>query len=127
MNTTGIGKNSWIIPGGHIPMGSIGHEPEFTSHDKISILNTNLQEAQIQLIIFYEDAEPAGPYTCSVGGQRIRKIRINDLIDPLPVFLDRPYSLLIKADLPVVVQFMRQSTESDRHTITGSLAFAVKK
>ena len=34
-----FGKTRWIIPGGHIPLESIGHEPEFTSRDQIAILN----------------------------------------------------------------------------------------
>lgn len=34
-----IGKRRWTIAGGHIPLGSNGMEPEFTSRDEIAVLN----------------------------------------------------------------------------------------
>lgn len=127
MSKVGIGKTLWIVPGGHIPLQSTGHEPEFTSNDKISLLNTNLQETEVKITIYYDDEDPVGPYTCKVAGQRVRKIRINDLMDPLPIFLDRPYAITIQSDLPLVVQFSRQSTEQRRLALAGSLAFAEKE
>lgn len=127
MSKIGIGKNLWIIPGGHIPLHSTGHEPACTSHDKVSLLNTNLHEAKVHITIYYSDEEPIGPYICSVASQRVRKIRINDLIDPLPVFLDRPYALVIQSELPIVIQFSRQSTEQQNQAFAGSMAFALKE
>jgi hypothetical protein len=122
---TGMGKTQWVVPAGHIPLHSSGPEPAFSSHDKISILNTGRQPASVQLTIFYADEDPVGPYHCSVDGQRIRKLRINDLIDPLPVLLDRPYSLVVRSDQPVVVQFSRQSTGQRSCALAGGLALAV--
>jgi hypothetical protein len=123
----GIGKTEWVIPAGHIPLHSTGAEPAFTSHDKISVLNTGRQPAKLQLTFFYADEDPIGPYGCQVAGLRIRKIRINDLIDPLPVFLDRPYSLVVRSNRPVVVQFSRQSTGQRSCALGGGMAFAVKE
>lgn len=127
IHNMGIGKTEWVIPAGHIPLHSTGQEPEFTSHDKISLLNTSGQPAKVQLTLFYADEDPVGPYNCQVAGQRIRKLRINELIDPLPVFLDRPYALLVRSDQPVVVQFSRQSTQQRHEALAGGLAFAVKE
>jgi hypothetical protein len=123
----GIGKTEWVIPAGHIPLHSTGQEPDFTSHDKISILNTSGQPAKVQMTFYYGDEDPVGPYNCSVAGQRIRKLRINELIDPLPVFLDRPYALVVRSDQPVVVQFSRQSTEQSSYALAGGVAFVVKE
>lgn len=122
---TGIGRKVWVVPGGHIPLQSTGHEPEFTSYDKISLLNTNAGQAQVQLTLYYADQEPQQGYSCQVPGRRVRKIRINDLIDPLPVSLDRPYALVIRSDLPLVVQFSRQSTASACHALASTIAYPV--
>jgi hypothetical protein len=127
MPTTGIGKKVWVIPGGHIPLQSTGQEPEFTSHDKISLLNTNAGQAQVQLTVYYPDEEPQQGYRCQVPGKRVRKIRINELIDPLPVFLDRPYALVIRSDVPLVVQFSRQSTAHANHALAGTMAYPVEQ
>jgi hypothetical protein len=47
-----------------------------------------------------------------VKARRLRKIRVNDLIDPLPVPLDTPYSLVLESNVRVVVQLGRMSTAS---------------
>ena len=44
--------------------------------------------------------------------ERLRVIRINDLIFPEAVRLDEPYSLLLRSDCAVVVQFTRQDTRA---------------
>jgi hypothetical protein len=112
MNTpiTGYGKKIWAFAAGHIPLETTGVEPEFTSHDKIAVLNTSAWDAEIQLQIFYDDSDPVKDHSISVKANRIRKIRINDLIDPLPVPLDKPYAFVLRSNVPVIVQFSRMNT-----------------
>lgn len=105
-----IGHKTWVIPAGHIPLVSTGKEPACTSRDEICILNTHQQEADIRIIIYYTDQPPAGPYTITVKGERVRHIRFNDLVDPAPILLDTDYAAVIIANIPVVVQFTRIDT-----------------
>jgi hypothetical protein len=105
-----IGKKIWSFSAGQIPLLSTGSEPKFTSHDKISILNVNLRDAKIKVTVYYEDRNLVDGYELLVMSQRARKIRINDLINPLPVPLDTPYSFLLESDVPVIVQFSRMIT-----------------
>ncbi|SCG49142.1 sensory rhodopsin transducer [Micromonospora zamorensis] len=105
-----VGARLWVVPGGHIPFPSNGPEPAFTSFDQICVLNTTDTRADIDLRIYYEDAEPVGPYTLTVDARRVRHVRLNDLIDPEAVRLDRPYGCLLRSSVPVVVQFLRQDT-----------------
>ncbi|UZH55113.1 hypothetical protein JRG66_14335 [Salinimicrobium tongyeongense] len=118
-----IGKLDWAFSGGRIPFESTGEEPEFNSHDKISVLNTSEEAAKIGIFIFYEDQAPVGNYEVEVEPKRLRKIRINDLIDPEAVALERNYGCYIRSNIPVVVQFSRMATGQQANGIMGSMAF----
>ena len=118
-----IGKLDWAFSGGRIPFDSTGEEPMFNSHDKISVLNTSEEEAEIEIFMFYEDEAPVGTYEVKVKARRLRKIRINDLIDPAAVRLERNYGCYIRSNVPVVIQFSRMHTGQDANAIMGTMAF----
>lgn len=101
---TGLGRTTWVFSAGFAPSRSTGHEPEFTSRNTLCLLNTGEQEACVRLIFYYEDAEPVGPFEVLVEPQRVKHQRINDLIEPEAVHLDRPYGIMVDSDQPVVAQ-----------------------
>jgi hypothetical protein len=107
-----IGKKIWAFAAGCIPLVSTGKEPGFTSHDKVAILNTSDREADIRVTIFYEGDKPVKDYSIKVQAQRVRKIRFNDLIDPLPVPLGKRFAFVLESDKNVIVQFSRVDTSS---------------
>ncbi|MER7456824.1 sensory rhodopsin transducer [Micromonospora sp. NPDC126480] len=84
------------------------------------MLNAADRDAELTLDFYYEDADPVGPYRIRVGARRIRHVRVNDLIDPEAVRLDRPYGCVLRSPVPVVVQFLRQDTR-----LPGVVAVAV--
>jgi hypothetical protein len=108
------GRKRWMLAAGHIPLQSTGREPAFTSHDKIAILNTSNSHARIMLNIIYENREPVFRYEFEVKARRVRKIRINDLIDPIPLPLDTPYGVTLDSSEKVIVQFSRMDTSGER-------------
>jgi hypothetical protein len=120
-----IGHKVWAIAGGHIPLNNTGREPEFTSFDRLCFLNTGENAAQVEITFFYEDHDPIGPYKIAVAAQRIRYVRINDLIDPEAVPLDTDYGCVIEANMPIVVQFTRQDTRQAANALMGMMAFPV--
>ena len=71
----------------------------------------------MELTIYYTDAEPVGPYPLEVPARRVRHVRLNDLVDPEAITLDRPYGAVLRSSTPIVVQFQRQDTR-----LPGSLA-----
>jgi hypothetical protein len=119
-----IGHEKWVIPGGHIPLKSTGKEPAFLSQDRLSILNTAANAVTVKITVFYTKQDAVTGYTVGIKGQRLKKIRINDLIDPLPVDLAKDYSLVIEADGPIVVQFMRMNTGHESVSTMGTMGFA---
>lgn len=121
-----IGKIDWAFSGGRAPLKSTGKEPEFISHDKIAVLNTSEEAAFIEMIVFYEDAQPVGTYTVQVEPKRLKKIRFNDLIDPIPIQLDRNYSCMIQSNVAVVVQFSRLNSGAISNAEMSTMAYAVE-
>lgn len=119
-----IGHTVWAIPGGHIPPRSTGREPEYTSRDELSLLNTNDNEAEVELTIFYSDREPVGPYRLVVPARRVRQLRFNDLIDPEAIPLDTPYACVLVASVPIVVQFTRLDSSQANNAVASTIAYA---
>jgi hypothetical protein len=93
-----IGRRTWTFAGGRIPM---------TGHEQLALLNTGTRAARVTITIYYADREPVGPYEVEVAAERVRKVRVDDLIDPLPVPLDEPFGAVLRASQPIVVQLTR--------------------
>jgi hypothetical protein len=106
------GRKKWAFAGCRIPVATTGKEPQFTSQDRIAILNTTDQAAEIKISIFFVDKEAIRNYSITVMAQRIRKIKFNDLIDPLPIPLDEPFGFVLQSNTQVIVQFSRMNTEN---------------
>jgi hypothetical protein len=118
------GHKIWVISGGHIPLLSTGTEPAFTSRDTICVLNINTQQAKLSIMIYYEEDPPAGPYKIELAASCVRHIRFNDLVDPLPLALDKKFAAVIECDLPVVVQFTRMDTSRPQLAGFTTMAYA---
>lgn len=119
-----LGKRVWAIPGGHIPSSSTGPEPEHVSRDELQLLNTGDELAEVELTLYYADREPVGPYALNVHPRRVRRIRLNDLIDPEAMPLDTHYACVVRANVPVVVQFTRVDTSQEANALTGFVAYS---
>jgi len=117
------GKKLWIIPGLKIPMQTTGDEPEFTSHEKIAVLNLNSKEAEIEMFFYFEDKEPSGPFKIKIKGKRLRKIRFNDLIDPQALELEKNCSCMIRSSVPVIIQYSKMDTGSRENAQISTIAY----
>jgi hypothetical protein len=120
-----IGKKAWAIPGGRVPFGATGKEPALSSYDQLAVLNAGSRAARLEITIWLADREPLGPYTVEVDARRVRRIRVNDLIDPQAIPLDTDYGATVVSSRPVVVQFTRQDTRARANARMTSIAFPV--
>lgn len=121
-----IGHRVWAIPEGYIPGRSFSQKPDLVSHEAACILNASDQAASIELTLYFEDREPAGPYRFAVEPRRTRHLRFNDLVDPEPVPRDTPYSSVIRSDAPIVVQHTRLDLRDPHIALLSTLAFPVE-
>jgi hypothetical protein len=119
---TPIGRREWIV-GGCIPVRSTGPEPEFTSHDKLCVLNAGDRMASVRIFLQHADREPVGPYRITIAPRRVRHFRLNDLIDPMAMPLEVAYSAVIRADVPIVVQLTAQDSRQRELARAGALAY----
>ncbi len=116
------GRRMWLWAGGRVPLGSTGREPEFTSHDAVAVLNAGDGEVEVAVTLVHADRDPVGPYTITVPARRVRRFRVNDLIDPRAVPLESDYAIRLEASAPVIVQCTRQDTRQGTLAVLGTLA-----
>lgn len=124
MARQGLGKKVWVIAEGYIPAGSTGPGPQMVSHETACILNTNDQDARVEITIYFADRPPAGPYRVTVPSERTLHLRYNDLDDPEPVPRDTDYASVLVADAPVVVQHTRLDSRQAENALMTTIAFS---
>lgn len=119
-----IGNKTWIIAEGYIPKGSTGKEPEFTSHETACILNMTNQDAEIKITLYFSDKDPVGPYNVTVGAQRTKHLRFNDLEDPQKVPKGVDYASVIESNVPVIVQYTRLDSRQAENALLTTVAYS---
>jgi hypothetical protein len=119
-----IGRRRWAIAEGYIPGWSHGPEPEMTSHETACILNASDRDAQVEITVYFEDREPAGPYRLTVPARRTKHLRFNDLREPEPIPRETPYASVIESDAPIVVQHTRLDSRQAENALITTIAFA---
>ena len=115
-----IGKRTWVIAGSRIPLEQSGPEPAFTSHDSLWMMNVTDENLDVEVMIYFTDREPIGPFPLELEARRVRDVRINDLIDPRPVPLEKDYGILVEASGPIVVSFSQMDTRQAANARTRS-------
>jgi hypothetical protein len=121
-----IGRRRWAIAEGYIPSWSNGPEPQFTSHETACILNTSDQEAHVQIMVYFSDKEPLGPYRITVPARRTLHQRFNELDEPEPIPKDTDYASVIESDVPIVVQHTRLDSRQAENALLSTVAYASK-
>jgi hypothetical protein len=119
-----IGQRTWAIAEGFIPGRSTGPD-DMESHETVCVLNTSDQDANVNVMIYFSDREPAGPYRIRVPARRTVHQWISKLSEPEPVPTDTDYAMLLHSDVPVVVQHSRLDSREPANALLSTLAFPV--
>lgn len=118
-----IGHKRWVIPDGYIPPISTGNSRELVSHDALCILNSDAQDAHIEITLYFSDREPAGPYRFVVEARRTKHLRFNDFSDPESVPRNTDYASVIESDVPIVVQHTRLDSRQPALALMTTMAY----
>jgi hypothetical protein len=118
-----IGRTRWAIAEGYIPGKSTGPAPAMTSHEAMCFLNAGERDAHVRVTVFFEDRDPAGPFTFTVPARRTRHVRFNNLKEPEEIPRDTDYSSLIESDEPVVVQHTRLDSRQSENALLSTIAY----
>jgi len=108
-----IGKKIWAIAEGYIPGYSNGPPPDFISHEA----------AHVQIMLYFSDKEPVGPYHVTVPARRTKHLRFNNLTDPQPVPLETDYSSVFISDQPIVLQYTRLDSRQNANALITTIAY----
>jgi len=119
-----IGKRRWAIAEGYIPGWSHGPEPEMESHETCCILNANDEPAKVEIVIYFEDRDPVGPYTVEVPARRTKHLRFNELKEPEPVPKETPFASVVTCNVPIVVQHTRLDSRQAENALMTTIAFS---
>jgi hypothetical protein len=118
-----IGRKRWAIAEGYIPESSHGPEPQMTSHETACLLNANDDPAHVEITVFFQNRDPAGPYRLTVPGRRTLHLQFNELDDPEPIPKGTDYASVIESDLEIVVQHTRLDSRQAENALITTIAF----
>ena len=122
-----IGRKTWAIADGYIPSASESADPadrRLVSHETACILNATDEDAHVEIVLYFADREPVGPYRVTVAARRTLHLRFNDLADPEPVPLETDYAAILTSDVPVVVQHTRLDSRHPDLALLSTVAYA---
>ena len=118
-----MGHTRWAIAEGYIPPHSNGPAPQMTSHETMCVLNAGDQDAELEVMLYFADREPVGPYRFTVPARRTRHLRFNEFKEPEPVPTDTDFASVITASVPVVVQHTRVDSRQKELALMTTMAF----
>jgi hypothetical protein len=123
MKNRPIGRKRWAIAEGYIPETSHGPEPQMTSDETACLLNANDDPAHVEITLFFQNRDPAGPYRLTIPGRRTLHLRFNELDDPEPIPRGTDYASVIESDLEIVVQHTRLDSRQAENALITTIAF----
>jgi hypothetical protein len=77
----------------------------------------------VEISVFFQNRDPAGPYRLTVAGRRTLHLRFNDLDDPEPIPKGTDYASVIESDLEIVVQHTRLDSRQAENALITTIAF----
>lgn len=117
------GANIWYFPDGYLPKKTNNGEME--AHEALMLFNTNEQEAEVLIDIYFSDRDPVKDISLKVGAERIKTLRLdnpNDIggldIPPLT-----QYSIRVRSSINIVAQFGRLDTTQNNMAYYGCIGY----
>ena len=103
------GKKHWYVVDGYRPSPRPDPQADYTGHESIMILNTNSQDAHVLISVYFEDRDPVEDIPYLVPAKRVRCFKTDDsqALGGLTIGVDVQYSMEIKSDVGVVIQYGR--------------------
>jgi hypothetical protein len=118
-----IGATTWVVADGYIPPGSSGDDPALASHESICMLNSGDEAAQVEVLVYFADREPAGPFRLTAPARRAFHQQINALRDPEPIPSGVDYCVVVTSDRPIVVQHTRLDSRQAANALMTTIAY----
>jgi len=90
--------------------------PALLSHEDACLLNASNRDAEVLITLYIEEREPVGPYRIGLPARRTKHLRFNGSNGTGTCSCDTPYSAVIEANVPIVVQHTRPDSTRISHS-----------
>ena len=118
------GKKQWYIVDGYRPSPTPDPAAVYEGHESIMILNPNAKDAHVLISVFFEDRDPVENIPYLVPAKRIRcfKSHEKDVLGGLEIGVGMQYSMQIKSDVGVIVQYGRLDVQQSNMAYMALMA-----
>jgi hypothetical protein len=118
------GSKVWFIPDGYYPSFSSG---KFPSHEAICVLNPGPKDAEITIILYFEDQEKMEGFQAVCKAERTNHIRMDKLkdINGQGVPKGVAYAMMVKSNTEIIVQYSRMDTTQAEMALMTTMAHPV--
>ena len=118
------GKKQWYIVDGYRPSPTPDPAAVYEGHESIMILNPNAEDAHVLISVFFEDRDPVENIPYLVPAKRIRcfKSHEKDVLGGLEIGVGVQYSMQIKSDVGVIVQYGRLDAQQSNMAYMALMA-----
>lgn len=98
---------------------------EFVSHEAICVLNVSGKDANINITLYFEDAEPMRGIKAVCKNDRTNHIRLDKVVteDGNKIPRNTPYAVLVESDQPIVVQSSRLDVSQPEYALMTTIAY----
>lgn len=111
-------KNDWFFPDAFLPNPADG-----ISHEAVCVLNMSRTDANVELVLYFEDSEKIGGFRATCPPERTKHIRIDQICnaDGRPVPADKPYAIWVHSDQPILCQYTRVDASIPARTMITAM------
>ncbi len=118
------GKQTWYIVDGYRPAPQPDPSAVYEGHESIMILNPNDTDAHVLISIYFEDRDPVENIPYLVPAKRIRCFKTHeaDALGGVKIDVGVQYSMGIKSDVGVIVQYGRLDVQQSNMAYMALMA-----
>jgi Uncharacterized protein conserved in bacteria len=116
------GAKVWFIPDAYYPTISNGH---FPSHEAICVLNPGVKDAEIDVVLYFEDRDKMSGFKVVCKAERTNHIRMDKLkdINGNGVPKGVPYAMMVTSSENIIVQYSRMDTTQAEMALMTTMAY----
>jgi hypothetical protein len=119
------GKQNWFVVDGYRPFAQADACDNYEGHECFMILNCNNHDAHCLIDVYFEDREPVLGIPYTAKARRVSAFRSSDstVFGGLELPENLQYSLNIRSDIGVVVQYGRMDVNQSNLSYLATLGF----
>jgi len=117
----------WVIPDGFVPSSTPEEKAShWFSHEAICALNVSGSDAEFYVDVFFIDREPVIDQKYTVGARRTSRVIVGEGYSisgsqSLPVPLDTAFSIRIKSEAGLAIQYTRVDTRATNNALMSAV------